>query len=152
MEVTHAFLHRDLTWSQLTWASCFMAKFRGYKKERGTKLQGKMEMESPRPPLVLIPLGIRVFYSQRSLTHPKQSREHHSSTQLSCRARTEPKPAAGSEPTQRSVLWGHQCARDAAFSNDSSVGLQQGTIRTGILKLQKSWIGRPGSKEPWWEM
>jgi len=71
MEATCALLHQDLTWSKLTGARCSAVKFSEYKKERGMKLQGKMELKNPHPPLVLIPLRIRVFYSQRSVTHPK---------------------------------------------------------------------------------
>lgn len=159
MEVTCALLHQDLTWSKLTWARCFVAKFRRSKKERGMKLQGKMEMKNPHAPLLLIPLRIRVFYSQRSTTHPNRWQEHHhSSTQLGCQARTEPEPVAGSKPTQSSVLWGYQCSSEAAFSNECSVGLdrmEQGRTRMGrwvSLKKREQvlhWFSWSGIKNYW---
>lgn len=67
-------------------------------KETGMKLQGKVEMKDPHPPVVLIPL--RSWHIQKCCQEQLRNTS------------PDPVPVAGSKPTGRSVLPGQAaCAQ-----------------------------------------
>lgn len=121
----------------------FVARLREHKK-KGMKLQGKMDMKNRQPLLMLFPLRLCVFYSQKSTTSNLPMGASSQQEQLGCRARAEPELAG---------LWGYQRSSEAAFSNKGSVGLdcmEQGRTRMGMLvsleRMILHWFSWPRVK------